>query len=109
MENQDYGKPLTGLEWLAWRIDLYVRTNQRVVADGNGIAVQSLQRLFRRAEKDDINICTKIDRFGRNAADMINTVDTCYKKGIAIRFLENGLSTEGKREKDGDSDTGGRG
>ncbi|WP_276325385.1 recombinase family protein [Candidatus Erwinia dacicola] len=26
---------------------------------------------------------------------MIRVVDGCYKKGIAIRFLENGLSTEG--------------
>lgn len=26
---------------------------------------------------------------------MINIVDVCYKKGIAIRFLENGLSIEG--------------
>ncbi len=32
---------------------------------------------------------------GRNTADMIHIVDACYKKGIAIRFLENGLSTEG--------------
>jgi len=31
---------------------------------------------------------------GRNTADMIHIVDACYKKGIAIRFLENGLSTE---------------
>ena len=31
----------------------------------------------------------------RNTADMIHIVDACYKKGIAIRFLENGLSTEG--------------
>lgn len=54
-----------------------------------------LQRLLGRAEKDDIIICTKMDRLGRNTADMIHVVDACYKKGIAIRFLENGLSTEG--------------
>jgi DNA invertase Pin-like site-specific DNA recombinase len=54
-----------------------------------------LQRLLARAEKDDIILCTKMDRLGRNTADMIRIVDTCYKKGIAIRFLENGLSTEG--------------
>lgn len=54
-----------------------------------------LQRLLARAEKDDIIICTKMDRLGRNTADMIHIVDACYKKGIAIRFLENGLSTEG--------------
>ncbi|HBU6430630.1 recombinase family protein [Klebsiella michiganensis] len=56
---------------------------------------EGLQRLLGRAEKDDIIICTKMDRLGRNTADMIHIVDACYKKGIAIRFLENGLSTEG--------------
>ncbi|MEB7094975.1 recombinase family protein [Escherichia coli] len=52
-----------------------------------------LQRLLARAEKDDVIICTKMDRLGRNTADMIRVVDSCYKKGIAIRFLENGLRT----------------
>lgn len=56
---------------------------------------EGLQRLLARAEKDDIIICTKMDRLGRNTADMIHIVDACYKKGIAIRFLDNGLSTEG--------------
>lgn len=56
---------------------------------------EGLQRLLARAEKDDIILCTKMDRLGRNTADMIHIVDTCFKKGIAIRFLENGLSTEG--------------
>lgn len=56
---------------------------------------KGLQRLLARAEKGDIIICTKMDRLGRNSADMIHIVDACYKKGIAIRFLENGLSTEG--------------
>ncbi|EAP9254204.1 recombinase family protein [Salmonella enterica] len=56
---------------------------------------EGLQRLLGRAEKDDIIICTKMNRLGRNTADMIHIVDACYKKGIAIRFLENGLSTEG--------------
>lgn len=56
---------------------------------------EGLQRLLGRAEKDDVILCTKMDRLGRNTADMIKTVDTCHKKGIAIRFLENGLSTEG--------------
>ena len=56
---------------------------------------EGLQRLLGRAEKDDIIICTKMDRLGRNTADMIHIVDACYKIGIAIRFLENGLSTEG--------------
>lgn len=49
---------------------------------------EGLQRLLGRAEKDDIIICTKMDRLGRNTADMIHIVDACYKKGISIRFLE---------------------
>lgn len=40
-----------------------------------------------------------MDRLGRNTADMIHIVDACHKKGIAIRFLENGLSTEGTMRK----------
>ncbi|VXD08785.1 hypothetical protein YERSI8AC_890002 [Enterobacterales bacterium 8AC] len=34
-----------------------------------------------------------MDRLEHKTADMITIVDTCYKRGIAIRFLENGLST----------------
>ncbi|WP_127958539.1 recombinase family protein [Serratia microhaemolytica] len=60
---------------------------------------EGLQRLLGRAEKDDIIICTKMDRLGRNTADMIHIIDACHKKGIAIRFLENGLSTEGSMGK----------
>lgn len=56
---------------------------------------EGLQKLLARAEKEDIIVCTKMDRMGRNTADMINIVDHCFKKGIAIKFLENGLSTEG--------------
>ncbi|MBG6246748.1 DNA invertase [Candidatus Symbiopectobacterium sp. 'North America'] len=62
---------------------------------GASDAREELQRLLARAEKDDIILCTKMDRMGRNTADMIHIVDACYKKGIAIRFLETGLSTEG--------------
>jgi len=54
-----------------------------------------LKKLLARAEKDDTIICTKMDRMGRNTADMINIVDQCFKKGISIKFLENGLTTEG--------------
>ncbi len=56
---------------------------------------EGLQKLLARAEREDVIICTKMDRLGRNTADMILIVDQCYKKGIAIKFLENGLSTEG--------------
>ncbi len=35
---------------------------------------EGLQRLLARAEKDDIIMCTKMDRLGRNTADMIHIV-----------------------------------
>jgi DNA invertase Pin-like site-specific DNA recombinase len=56
---------------------------------------EGLKKLLIRAESGDTILCAKMDRLGRNTADMVNIVDDCYKKGIAIRFLENGLSTEG--------------
>ncbi|MCZ2158127.1 recombinase family protein [Bartonella sp. 220] len=56
---------------------------------------EGLQRLLGRAERDDIIICTKMDRLGRNTADMIGIIDDCYKKGITFCFLENNFSTEG--------------
>ena len=35
---------------------------------------EGLQRLLARAEKDDIILCTKMDRLGRNTADMIRAL-----------------------------------
>lgn len=60
---------------------------------------EGLQRLLARAEKDDIIICKKMNRLGRNTANIICIVYACYKKGITIRFLENWLSTEGSMGK----------
>ncbi|WP_375640484.1 MULTISPECIES: recombinase family protein [unclassified Bartonella] len=65
------------------------------ISTGSTDKREGLQRLLYRAERDDTILCTKMDRLGRNTADMISIVDSCYKKGVFIRFLENGLSTEG--------------
>ncbi|WP_282808405.1 recombinase family protein [Hafnia alvei] len=56
---------------------------------------KGLDLLRMKVEEGDVILVKKLDRLGRNTADMIHIVDACYKKGIAIRFLENGLSTEG--------------
>ncbi|MOA40344.1 hypothetical protein D3C78_1622100 [compost metagenome] len=34
------GKTVAGLERMAWRVDLRVRANQRVIANGDGVAVK---------------------------------------------------------------------
>lgn len=46
-------------------------------------------------KKKDIIISSKMERLGHNLAYMIQIVYACYKKGMAICFLENRLSTEG--------------
>lgn len=45
--------------------------------DGATDEREGLQLLLARAEKDDVIICTKMDRLGRNTADMIRVVDDC--------------------------------
>lgn len=60
--------------------------------DYNGIAGK---RLLVRAKRDDTIPCTAMVRLGRNTADMIKIVNSCYKQGIFFRFLDNNLSTEG--------------
>lgn len=56
---------------------------------------EGLRSLLKLAEKDDVILCTKMDRLCLNIVDMIKFIDICHNKGIAFRFLENGLSTEG--------------
>lgn len=35
----------------------------------------------------------KLDRLGRNTADMVQLIDEFDKAGIAVRFLDDGIST----------------
>ncbi len=56
---------------------------------------EGLQALLGRAEKGDTILVTKLDRLGRNTADMINIIEGLNKKGIFIRFIDDGISTEG--------------
>ena len=48
-----------------------------------------------KVEKDDVVIVTKLDRLGRDTADMINLIKEFDSLGVAVRFLDDGISTEG--------------
>ena len=37
----------------------------------------------------------KLDRLGRDTADMIRLIQEFYQNGIAVRFLDDGITTEG--------------
>lgn len=40
-------------------------------------------------------LVTKLDRLGRDTADMINLIKEFDSLGVAVRFLDDGISTEG--------------
>ena len=56
---------------------------------------QGLETLKVKVEQDDVIIVTKLDRLGRDTADMITLIKEFDRLGVAIRFLDDGISTEG--------------
>lgn len=55
-----------------------------------------------RSRQDRVlNIVTKLDRLGRDTADMINLIKEFDSLGVAVRFLDDGISTEGEKGKMG--------
>jgi len=53
------------------------------------------QMLRLKVEEGDVILVKKLDRLGRDTADMINLIKEFDKMGVAIRFLDDGISTEG--------------
>jgi len=53
-------------------------------------------RLLRlKVEEGDVILVKKLDRLGHDTADMIQLIKEFDEMGIAIRFLDDGISTEG--------------
>ena len=48
-----------------------------------------------KAEKSDVILVEKLDRLGRDTADMIQLIKEFDENGVAIRLLDEGISTEG--------------
>lgn len=48
-----------------------------------------------KVEEGDVILVTKLDRLGRDTADMINLIKEFSQMGVAIRFLDDEISTEG--------------
>ena len=78
--------------------DAGVRKN-RIFTDktsgGSGGDRQGLELLKVKVEKEDVILVTKLDRLGRDTADMINLIKEFDHLGVAVRFLDDGISTEG--------------
>lgn len=74
-----------------------VRAN-RIFTDkisGNHVNREGLQMLRLKVEEGDVILVKKLDRLGRDTADMIQLLKEFDDMGVAIRFLDDGISTEG--------------
>ncbi|KHN49560.1 recombinase family protein [Aeromonas hydrophila] len=62
---------------------------------GSHVDREGLQMLRLKVEEGDIILVKKLDRLGRDTADMIQLIKEFDSMGVSIRFLDDGISTEG--------------
>lgn len=68
-------------------------------ASGKDDNREGLQLLLTKAREGDTILATKLDRLGRNTVDMISIIDHLHTRSIFVRFLDDGISTEGSMGK----------
>jgi len=74
-----------------------VKTN-RIFTDkisGSSSDRDGLKMLSVKVEEGDVILVTKLDRLGRDTADMINLIKEFDNINVSVRFLDDGISTEG--------------
>ena len=54
-----------------------------------------LNSLLTKVEEGDTILITKLDRLGRNTADMINLIQQFDLMKVGLHFLDDGINTEG--------------
>jgi DNA invertase Pin-like site-specific DNA recombinase len=64
-------------------------------ATGSNTDRAELRLLRVKVEEGDVVMGTKLDRLGRDTADMISLIKEFDHLGVAVRFLDDGISTEG--------------
>lgn len=62
---------------------------------GSNVERAGLNSLLVKVEEGDTVLITKLDRLGRDTADMINLIKEFNQMQVAVRFLDDGISTEG--------------
>ncbi len=70
----------------------------RIFADkmsGAHVSREGLNLLQVKVEEGDVILVKKLDRLGRDTADMIQLIKTFDEIGVSVRFLDDGISTEG--------------
>jgi DNA invertase Pin-like site-specific DNA recombinase len=64
-------------------------------ASGNQANRDGLDMLRVKVEEGDVILVKKLDRLGRDTADMIALIKEFDAMGVSIRFLDDGIATEG--------------
>ena len=64
-------------------------------ATGDNMKRVGLETLMIKVEEGDVVMITKLDRLGRNTLDMIQLIEQFATLGVAIRSLDDGVSTDG--------------
>jgi DNA invertase Pin-like site-specific DNA recombinase len=64
-------------------------------ASGSSSDRAGLYLLRVKVEAGDVILVKKLDRLGRDTADMIALIKEFDQIGVAVRFLDDGISTEG--------------
>ena len=68
-------------------------------ASGSNNERKGLELLQMKVEEGDVLLVKKLDRLGRDTAEMISLIKLFDEMGVAIKFLEDGISTEGEMGK----------
>src|SRR5471030_1095062 len=64
-------------------------------ASGSSADRDGLDLLRMKVEDGDVILVKKLDRLGRDTADMIQLIKEFDAMGVSVRFLDDGISTEG--------------
>ncbi|MEM8239482.1 recombinase family protein [Morganella morganii subsp. sibonii] len=64
-------------------------------ASGSNVSRKGLELLRLKVEEGDVILVKKLDRLGRDTADMIQLIKEFDAMGVAIKFLDDGIGTEG--------------
>lgn len=65
------------------------------IATGSNAERDGLKLLRLKVEESDFILVKKLDRLGRDTADMIQLINEFDALGVSIRFIDDGISTEG--------------
>lgn len=68
-------------------------------ASGSSTDREGLDLLRMKVEEGDIILVKKLDCLGRDTADMIQLIKEFDSHGVAVKFIDDGISTDGEMGK----------